>query len=68
VEIAITKYTLTFSVLAGVIVLEVALGVLGISKRVRGAAAERVPLWLYILLQVGVLGGGEVSRGGMVRV
>jgi hypothetical protein len=48
VEIAIAKYTLTFSILAGVIVvlagvivvLEVALGVLGISKRVGGAAIE----------------------------
>jgi hypothetical protein len=51
VEIAITKYTLTFSVLVGVIVvLEVVLGVLGISKRVGGAAIERVPLWLRILL------------------
>ena len=35
-EIAITKYTLIFSVLAGVVVvLEIVLGVLGISKRVR---------------------------------
>jgi hypothetical protein len=67
-ETAITKYTLIFSVLVGVIVLEAVLGVLGISKRVRGAAVERVPLWLCILPQVGVLGGGEVSRGGMVRV
>jgi len=51
VEIAIAKYTLIFSLLAGAaVVLEVALGVLGISKRVRGAAAERVPLWLRILL------------------
>ena len=49
-EIAITKYTLTFSVLVGVIVLEAALGVLGISKRVGGAAVEWVPLWLRILL------------------
>ena len=43
-EIAITKYTLIFSVLVGVIVLEVVLGILGISKRVGGAAIERVPL------------------------
>ena len=50
IEIAITKYTLTFSVLAGVIVLEAVLGVLGISKRVGGAATERVPLRLRILL------------------
>jgi len=44
-EIVITKYTLIFSVLVGVIVvLEAALGVLGISKRVGGAAIEQVPL------------------------
>ena len=68
-EIAITKYTLIFSVLVGVtVVLEVVSGVLGISKRVGGAAIERIPLRLYILLQVGVLGGGAVSRGGIVRV
>jgi len=42
--------------------------VLGLSKRVGGIAAERVPLRLYILLQVGVLEGGEVFRGGIVRV
>ena len=41
---------------------------LGISKRVGGAATERMPLRLHISLQVGVLGGGEVSRGGIVRV
>ena len=68
-EIAITKYTLTFSILVGVIVvLEAVLGVLGISKRVEGAATERMPLRLRISLRVGVLGGGEVSRGGIVRV
>jgi hypothetical protein len=68
-EIAIAKYTLTFSVLAGaVVVLEVVLGVLGISERVEGAAAEWVPLRLRILLRVRVLGEGEVSKGGMVRV
>jgi hypothetical protein len=61
-EIVIAKYTLTFSVLVGVIVvLEAVLGVLGISKRVGGAVIERMPLRLYISLQVGVLGGGEVS-------
>ena len=44
-EIVIAKYTLIFSVLVGVVVvLEAALGVLGISKRVGGAAAEWVPL------------------------
>ena len=37
--------------LAGaVVVLEAALGVLGISKRVEGVAVERVPLRLRILL------------------
>ena len=68
-EIAITRYTPIFSVPAGaVVVLEVVLGVLGISKRVKGAVVERVPLRLRILLRVRALGGGEVSRGGMVRV
>ena len=51
-----------------VVVLELILGVLGINKRVGGAAIERVPLRLHILLQVGVLGGGEVSKGRIVRV
>ena len=51
-----------------VVVLEVVLGVLGISKRVEGVAAEWVPLRLRILLRVRVLGGGEVSGGGIVRV
>ena len=69
VEIAIAKYTLIFSVLIGVAaVLEIVLGVLEISKRVEGAAAEWVPLRLHILLQIGVLGGEEVSKGGMVWV
>ena len=36
--------------LVEVIVLEAALGVLGISKRVEGAAIERVPLRLRISL------------------
>jgi len=68
-ETAIAKYTLTFSVSAGVVVvLEVVPGVLGISKRVREAAAERVPLRLRISLRVRVLGEGEVSGRGMVRV
>ena len=68
-EIAITKYTPIFSVLVGaVVVLEAALGVLGISKRVGGAVVERMPIQLRILLQVKVLGEGEVFRGGMVRV
>ena len=46
---------------------EAALGVLGISERVGGVAAERVPPRLRILLRVRALGGGEVSRGGIVR-
>ena len=49
-EIAIAKYTLTFSILVGVIVLETVLGILGISKRVGGAVIERVPLRLRISL------------------
>ena len=36
--------------LVGVIVLEAALGILGISKRVGGVVIERVPLRLRILL------------------
>jgi len=44
------------------------LGVTGISGRVEGAAAKWVPLRLHILLRVGVLGGGEVFGGGVVRV
>ena len=44
-ETAIAEYTLIFSMLAGVAaVLEVVLGVLGISKRVGGVAVEWVPL------------------------
>ena len=38
--------------------------VLVIGERVRGAAVEQVPLRPYILLQVGVLIGGEVLVGG----
>jgi len=69
VEIVIAKYTLTFSVLArAAVVLKVVPGVLGISKRVKKAAAKWVPLRLRILLRVRVLGEGEVSRGGIVRV
>ena len=68
-ETAIAKYTPTFSVPVGAaVVLKVALGVLGINKRVGGAAAEWIPLRLRISLQVRVLGEGEVSRGGIVRV
>jgi len=45
-ETVIAKYTLIFSVLVEIVeILEVALGVLGISKRVGGGvAAERIPL------------------------
>ena len=49
-EIVITKYTLIFSILVGVIVLEAVLGILEISKRVKGVAIERVPLRLRISL------------------
>ena len=38
--------------------------VLAISERVRGAAAERVPLRPRVLLSVGVLIRGEVLVGG----
>jgi hypothetical protein len=61
-------------VLAEVVVVIVAPVILAIGKRVRGAAVERVPLRPCILLQVGVLiggevlvGGGVVARAGMVR-
>jgi len=37
-------------VLVGVIVLEVVLGILGISKRVKGVVIEQVPLQLRISL------------------
>jgi hypothetical protein len=43
-------------------------GVLAISKRVRGAAVERVPLRPCVLLRVGVLIGGKVLVGGGVVV
>jgi hypothetical protein len=50
-EIAIAKYTLIFSMLAGAaVVLEAALRVLAISKRVGEVIVERVPLRLRILL------------------
>ena len=50
------------------VVLKAVLGVPEISKKVREVAAKRIPLQLYILLQVGVLGGGEVFKGGTVQV
>ena len=46
----ITKYTLTDSMLAEAVVVTVAPSMLAIGKRVRGAAAERVPLWPRVLL------------------
>ena len=49
-ETAITKYTLTDSMLAEVVVAIAVPGVLVIGKKVRGAAAERVPLRPRILL------------------
>ena len=44
-----------------VVVLEVVLGVPGISKRI-GGAVKQVPLQLRILLQVKVFRGGRVSK------
>ena len=65
-EKVITKYTPIFSMLVEVaVVLEAAPGVPGISERV-GEVAEQIPLQLYILLQVGVLGEGEVSKGEVI--
>jgi len=57
------KYTLIYSVLAEAIAV-VAPSVPVIGERVKGAVVERVPLWLCVLLQVGVLMGGEVLVGG----
>jgi len=57
------KYTLIYSVLAETIAAVVP-SVPAIGKRVRGAAVERVPLRLCVLLRVGVLMGGEVLVGG----
>ena len=52
--------------LVGVVVVpKVVLGVPGISERV-GGVVKWMPLRLRILLQVGVLGGGEVSKGGVI--
>ena len=68
-EIAIAKYTLTFSILAGVAaVLKVVLGVLGISKRVKRVVVEWIPLQLYILLRIGVLKGRKVLKKKVVWV
>jgi len=49
-ETAIAKYTLIDPVLAEAVVATAAPSVLAIGKRVRGAAAERVPLWPRVLL------------------
>ena len=68
-ETVIAKYTLIFSVLTGVaVVLKAVLGILGISKRVRGAVAKWILLRLYISLQVEVLGRKKVFKGGVIRV
>jgi len=50
VEIVIAKYTLIDSVLAEVVAAIVAPSVLAVSKRVKGAAVEQVPLRPRILL------------------
>ena len=49
-------------------VLKAVLGVPEISKKVGGAAAKQILLQLCILLQVKVLGGREVFKGGAVWV
>jgi len=74
VEIVIAKYTLIDPMLAEAVAAIAAPSVLVISKRVKGAAVERVPLRPCVLLRVGVLiggevlvGGGVVARAGMVR-
>ena len=55
------EYPLIYYILAEAVVVAVtAAGVLAIGERV-GAIAERVTLRPYILLQIGVLIGGEVS-------
>jgi len=44
-------------------IVAVAPSVLAIGERVRGVTVEWVPLWPCVLLQVGVLIGGEVLVG-----
>jgi len=68
IKTAIAKYTPTDPMLAEAAAAIAAPSVLAISKRVRGAAAEQVPLRPRVLLQVGVLMGGEVlvRVGGVV--
>ena len=69
IEIAIAKYALIFSMpVKVVVVLEAAPGVLGISERVGEVVVKQIPLRLYILLQVKILGGGKVSKEGVVQV
>ena len=46
----------------------VAPSILAIGERIKGAVVERVPLRPCVLLQVGVLIGGEVLVGGGVVV
>ena len=50
IEIAIAKYTLIDPALAEAVAVIVAPSVLAIGERVRGAAVERVPLRLCVLL------------------
>ena len=51
--------------LVGVVVVpETVPGVLRISEKMGKTVAKQVFLQLYISLRVGVLGGGEVSKGG----
>ena len=50
VETAIAKYTLTDSMLAEAVAVIAVPSVLVTGKRVRGAAAEWVPLWPRVLL------------------
>jgi len=50
IETAIAKYTPTDSVLAEVVAVIAAPSVLAIGKKVKGAAAERVPLRPRVLL------------------
>jgi len=67
VKTAIVKYTLVFFMLIGVVIVPKAvLGVPGISIKVGEVMVKWIPLQLRILLQVGVLGGREVSRGEVV--
>jgi len=57
------EYTLIYFVPAEATI-AIAPNILVISERVKGATVEWVPLWLCVLLQMGVLIGGEVLVGG----